>query len=160
MFEAVERWDTHELISRVLGQQHSGHWDRPKPGQHTKTDEQRGKRSCALMARGSVSWAFGRIWRLVAQPPSGLGHWRSKLWGGDAPNGGRTDGGFAPTRSVRSNLLIQHEQVAHPRVLQPLFFQFLKFVPAPRVDYQAHHMVEKLSHHCQVEVEPCPLQRS
>ena len=52
----------HELVERILGQQHSGPPSRRKRTLQSQTEEQRGKRDCALTARGSVSKAMkGRV---------------------------------------------------------------------------------------------------
>ena len=54
-------WETgeiSELIGRVLGPQHSGLLRRRKRTMQPQTDEQRGKRACALTARGPISKAM------------------------------------------------------------------------------------------------------
>ena len=47
-----------DLISKVLGQQSSGPFRRTPKTVQPQSDEQRGKRSCALSARGSISKAM------------------------------------------------------------------------------------------------------
>ena len=57
----LRMWETgqvSELISKFLGQQHSGPLRRKKRGMQPQTDEQRGKRACALTAWGSISKAM------------------------------------------------------------------------------------------------------
>ena len=41
----------HDLIGRILGQQHTGQQNREKNQKRPQTEEQRGKRACALTAR-------------------------------------------------------------------------------------------------------------
>ena len=47
-----------DLISKILGQQNSGPRRRTARGTQPQTDEQRGNRTCALTARGSISEAM------------------------------------------------------------------------------------------------------
>ena len=57
----VRMWEeghTNDLIARILGQQNSGPLRRTRRPQQPQTDEQRGKRACALTTRGSVSKAM------------------------------------------------------------------------------------------------------
>ena len=57
----LQLWETgeiSELIGRVLGQQHSGLLRKRKRTMEPQTDEQRGKRACALTARGPISKAM------------------------------------------------------------------------------------------------------
>ena len=49
--------EIHELVGRVLGQQHSGPLRRRKRTVQQQTDEQCGRRACALTATGSISGA-------------------------------------------------------------------------------------------------------
>ena len=49
-----EAGDVNELISKMFGQQHSGPLRRRKRVMQPQTDEQRGKRACAMTARGSI----------------------------------------------------------------------------------------------------------
>ena len=54
----LQLWETgrvSELISQILGQHHSGPLHRRKRVIQPQTDEQRGKRACALTAWGSIS---------------------------------------------------------------------------------------------------------
>ena len=56
----LRMWETgqvSDLISKILGQQHSGPLCRRIREMLPQTDEQRGKRACALTARGSISKA-------------------------------------------------------------------------------------------------------
>ena len=57
----LQIWETgqlSELVSKILGQQHSRPLRRKKRGMQSQTDEQRGKLSCALTAQGSISKAL------------------------------------------------------------------------------------------------------
>ena len=57
----LQVWETgqvSELIPKILVQQHSGALRRKKGVTQPQTDEQRGKRACALTARGSISKAM------------------------------------------------------------------------------------------------------
>ena len=53
--QLLEAGDIHELVGRVLGQQHTEPFRRKKKVLQPQTDEQRGKRACASTARGSIS---------------------------------------------------------------------------------------------------------
>ena len=53
-----EAGEVSELISKILGQQNSGPLRARKRVMQPQTDEQRGKRACALTARGSISKAM------------------------------------------------------------------------------------------------------
>ena len=52
-----EAGETSDIVGRVLGQQHSGSLRRTTRVVQPQTDEQRGKRACALTAGGSISKA-------------------------------------------------------------------------------------------------------
>ena len=52
--------DISEIIGRALGQQHSGPLRRRRWIMQPQTDEQRGKRACALTAKGSITSAKPR----------------------------------------------------------------------------------------------------
>ena len=54
--------EVSELIAKTLGQQHSGPLRRRKQVMQPQTDEQRGKRACALTARRSISKAVKGVW--------------------------------------------------------------------------------------------------
>ena len=59
--QVVQLWksrQTSDLIGKVLGQQGSGPLRRTARKTQPQTDEQRGKRACALTARGSISKAM------------------------------------------------------------------------------------------------------
>ena len=47
--------EVHDLVGRILGQQHTGQQTREKKTVQPQTEEQRGKRACALTERGSIS---------------------------------------------------------------------------------------------------------
>ena len=79
-----------DLISKVLGEQNSGPLRRTARKMQPQTDEQRGKRVCALTARGSIRKAMkglvgGAAHGLSRLPqemghsphPTELGHWNS-----------------------------------------------------------------------------------
>ena len=53
-----EAGEVSEPIAKVLGQEHSRPLRRRKRVMQSQTDEQRGKRACALTARGSISKAM------------------------------------------------------------------------------------------------------
>ena len=58
--QRIHLWETgqiSDLICKVLGQQNSGPLRRTARRVQSQTDEQRGKRACALVARGSISKA-------------------------------------------------------------------------------------------------------
>ena len=55
MWEAGE---AHDDIGRILGQQHTGQQNSDGKKMQLQTEEQRGKRACALTARGSISKAM------------------------------------------------------------------------------------------------------
>ena len=75
-----EAGEISELVGRVLAQQHSGPLHRGKRAVQPQTDEQRGKRACALTARGSISKAVkrprgrsgARLGRLSKEPDHSL----------------------------------------------------------------------------------------
>ena len=57
-------WETGQvskLISKTLEQQHSGPLRKRKQVTQPQMDEQRGKRACALTARGSISKAMKKL---------------------------------------------------------------------------------------------------
>ena len=60
MKHRLQLWEAreiHELVGRVLGQQHSGPLRRRKRTVQPQTDEQCGRRACALTATESISGA-------------------------------------------------------------------------------------------------------
>ena len=55
------REKVHDLVGRILGQQHTGQQSREKKPCRPQTEEQRGNRACALAARGSMSKAMKEL---------------------------------------------------------------------------------------------------
>ena len=57
----LQLWEAtqmHELIGRILGQHHTEQQNRDQRPRPPQTEEQKGKRACALTARGSISKAM------------------------------------------------------------------------------------------------------
>ena len=50
-----EAGEAHNLTGRILGQQHTGKQHTEETTMRPQTEEQRGKRACALTARGSIN---------------------------------------------------------------------------------------------------------
>ena len=70
-----------DLICKVLGQQNSGPFRRAARNVQSQTYEHRGKRACALTARGSISKAMKGL--DYSSHPTELGHWNlSRQCGG------------------------------------------------------------------------------
>ena len=53
-----EAGEVHDLVGRILGQQHTRQQRREEKTMQPQTQEQRGKRACALIIRGSISKAM------------------------------------------------------------------------------------------------------
>ena len=84
-FQLCESGQINDLIDLVLGQQNSGPLRRTATRLQPQTDIQRGKRACALTARGSISKAMNGLVGGAAQGSADcrrnwtakLGHWNS-----------------------------------------------------------------------------------
>ena len=87
----LQLWEAgkvHDLIGRILGQQHTG--PQEKKTLRPQTAEQRGKRACALTARGSTSKAMkGLVGGAAAGSAEHRMHWTTALISG-APGEVRT----------------------------------------------------------------------
>ena len=57
LLQLLEAGEVHDLVGRILGQQHTGQQTREKKTVQRQTEEQRGKRACARTARGSIGRA-------------------------------------------------------------------------------------------------------
>ena len=83
-----EAGKVHDLIGRILGQQHTG--PQEKKTLRPQTAEQRGKRACALTARGSIRKALkGLVGGAAAGSAEHRMHWTTALISG-APGEVRT----------------------------------------------------------------------